>query len=118
MSSGACIPAGLRPQERDMRRVRVAVAAVILAVILSAQEGSTSVTGDPDEGSTLFHTCEACHSLTAGQHMTGPSLAGLWGLKAGSNPGFTRYSEELKTSGVILNADTLDAFLTDPRSFI
>src|SRR5436309_11629072 len=97
-----------------MRRVMMAMA----AVVLSAQEGSTSVTGDPDEGSTLFHTCEACHSLTAGQHMTGPSIAGLWGLKAGSAPGFTRYSEALKSSGVIWNADTLDAFLTDPRSFI
>jgi cytochrome c len=50
--------------------------------------------------------------------MLGPSLAGVWGRKAGVAPGFTRYSEALKTSGVIWNAETLDRWLADPASFI
>src|SRR5206468_12514514 len=86
--------------------------------VLSAQGGSPSVTGDPDEGATLFHSCEPCHSLIAGQHMTGPSLAGLWGRKAGTTPGFTRYFDALKSSGVIWNETTLDAWLADPATFI
>ena len=50
--------------------------------------------------------------------MLGPSLAGVWGRKAGTAPGFTRYSEALKTSGVTWNAETLDAWLINPARFI
>ena len=50
--------------------------------------------------------------------MTGPSLAGVWGRKAGTAPGFARYSEALKSSGVIWDAQTLDAWLSNPQAYI
>ena len=50
--------------------------------------------------------------------MLGPSLAGVWGRKSGTALGFARYSEALKTSGVIWNAETLDAWLINPGKFI
>lgn len=50
--------------------------------------------------------------------MTGPSLAGIWGRKAGTVEGFTRYSDALKESGIVWDEHTLDAWLEDPSSFL
>src|SRR5262245_31161045 len=74
--------------------------------------------GDPQAGAQIFGACATCHSLTPGVHMTGPSLAGLWGRKAGAAEGFTRYSDALKGAGVTWDAETLDKWLADPRAFI
>ncbi len=89
--------------------------AVALLPLLAATAASA---GDAQEGAKVFRACAACHSLTPGRHMTGPSLAGLWERKAGTAEGFPRYSEALKSSGVTWNAETLDAWLADPRAFI
>jgi cytochrome c len=97
-----------------MHRMLRAVAIMALLVQISPARA----TGDAEQGARIFRACSVCHSLTPGRHMTGPSLAGVWGRKAGTAPGFARYSEVLKSSGVIWNAETLDAWLTDPRSFI
>jgi cytochrome c len=90
----------------------------VAVLLLSVQISPARATGNAEDGARLFRACSACHSMTSGRHMTGPSLAGVWGRKAGTAPGFMRYSEALKSSGVIWNAETLDAWLTDPRSFI
>jgi cytochrome c len=50
--------------------------------------------------------------------MTGPSLAGVVGRKAGGLPNFSRYSAALKSSDVIWNDATLDAWLANPEAFI
>jgi cytochrome c len=50
--------------------------------------------------------------------MTGPSLAGLWGRKAGSLPSFERYSDALKSSGIIWNDRSLDGWLADPERMV
>jgi cytochrome c len=50
--------------------------------------------------------------------MTGPSLAGVWHRKAGTAPGFTRYSEVMKRSDVTWDEKTLDAYLKDPARFM
>jgi cytochrome c len=74
---------------------------------------------DPERGRKLFgQTCTACHSLEPGKHRTGPSLAGLWGRKAGSLQGFGRYSPALKAADGVWNEATLEAWLTDPEAFI
>lgn len=59
-----------------------------------------------------------CHFLQPGQNMTGPSLAGLWNRKAGSVASFTRYSAALKSSNIVWNDATLDAWLTDPQHVV
>lgn len=74
--------------------------------------------GDPDAGAKAFEVCAACHSLRPGVNMTGPSLAGIWGRKAGSLPGFPRYSTALTESDVVWNEQSLDAWLADPAGFI
>src|SRR5260370_11222194 len=50
--------------------------------------------------------------------MTGPSLSGLWGRKAGSLPSFERYSDALKSTGIIWDDRSLDGWLTDPDRMV
>lgn len=50
--------------------------------------------------------------------MTGPSLASIWGRKAGTAEGFRRYSDALKRSGVVWNEKSMDAWLRDPAAFV
>src|SRR6266480_4122032 len=75
-------------------------------------------TGDAARGQQAFRACAPCHSLEADRNMTGPSLAGLWGRKAGSLPSFERYSEALKSSGIIWDDRALDGWLTDPKAMV
>jgi cytochrome c len=50
--------------------------------------------------------------------MTGPSLAGVFGRKAGALSSFQRYSPALKSSSVVWDEGTLDAWLAEPDAFI
>ena len=69
-------------------------------------------------GQRVFGACVACHALEADRNLTGPSLSGLWTRKAGSLPSFTRYSDALKSSGVVWDSKTLDAWINDPAHLI
>lgn len=91
------------------------VAAFSLALAASP---AAFAAGDATRGAKVFQVCAACHSTKRGENMTGPSLAAIWARKAGTVPGFDRYSEALKRSGVTWNAATLDAWLRDPAHFI
>ncbi|WP_245313082.1 c-type cytochrome [Bradyrhizobium macuxiense] len=96
-----------------MHRCRIVVVATIAFVSpLSAQSG------DPSRGQQDFQACVPCRSLEADRNMTGPSLANLWGRKAGSLPSFDRYSDALKASGIIWDDGSLGAWLTDPRRMV
>ena len=50
--------------------------------------------------------------------MTGPSLNGVIGRKAGSVADFERYSQAIKTSTVVWTETTLDAWLASPQTLI
>ena len=92
------------------------IIAIIVAIgpLVSAQAAS----GDIARGQQDFRACAQCHSLESNRNMTGPSLAGLWGRKAGSLPSFERYSDALKSSGIIWDERSLDAWLTDPQKMV
>jgi cytochrome c len=90
------------------------VALVTFASLSSALAGQ----GDPTRGQQDFRACAPCHSLEQNRNMTGPSLAGLWGRKAGSLPSFDRYSDALKSSGIIWDDRSLDGWLTDPQRMV
>jgi cytochrome c len=87
-------------------------------VILWAMSGPAPAEGDPTRGALLYKDCAVCHSLEPNLHLTGPSLAGMWGKKAGSVASFPRYSKALQGQGLIWNELTLDAWLKDPFVFI
>src|SRR6516165_9429787 len=93
-------------------QAKLVLAAIVLASPALAQQG------DASRGERDFRVCAPCHSLEPDRNMTGPSLAGLWGRKAGSLPSFDRYSDALKTSGIIWDDRSLDAWLTDPDRMV
>ena len=74
--------------------------------------------GDVGNGARASRACMSCHSFAPGRHMTGPSLAGVWGRKAGTAEGFGRYSDALKQSGIVWNEKNLDAWLKNPPAMI
>jgi cytochrome c len=77
-----------------------------------------AVAADAARGAQVFQACVACHSVKAGEHLTGPSLAGVWNRNAGTAADFHRYSDALKGSGVVWNRATLQKWLADPERFI
>jgi nitrite reductase (NO-forming) len=77
----------------------------------------SSVAGDVAKGEQVFKKCRACHSIEAGKNLTGPSLAGVFGRKAGEIPNYN-YSPAMKNANIVWDAATLDSYLADPKSFI
>src|SRR5882757_4501900 len=94
---------------------RFAIAALVTIAFLSP---ALAQLGDAARGQQDFRACAPCHSLEPDRNMTGPSLAKLWGRKAGSLPSFERYSEALKASGIIWDDRSLDGWLTDPDRMV
>lgn len=89
-----------------------------LAAIALAAAGTASAAGDEARGARAFGACAACHSLELGRHLTGPSLSGLMGRKAGTLGEFLRYSQALKDSGLVWTEQTLDRWLRDPEALV
>ncbi|WP_095013273.1 c-type cytochrome [Tsuneonella mangrovi] len=64
-----------------------------------------------------FVQCRACHSTKPGQTLIGPSLAGIYGTKAGEVAGF-RFSDAMKKSGLTWDDASLDKFLESPMTVV
>ena len=92
--------------------------AVIAVSTIALSSPTVAEPGDAARGEHAFRACAPCHSLEPDRNMTGPSLAGLWGRKAGSLPSFERYSDALKSSGIIWDDRSLDGWLTDPDRMV
>jgi len=72
---------------------------------------------DATRGEKHFEDCASCHALANGQNGVGPSLAGVFGRKAGTLDDY-RYSPALKRSGIVWTTQTMDAFLADPQKAV
>lgn len=91
----------------------------LAAILVGAVSASAlAQPNDATRGERDFRACAPCHSLEPGRNMTGPSLAGLWGRKAGGLASFVRYSDALKSSGIVWEDRSLDAWLTDPQAMV
>ena len=76
-----------------------------------ARAGSTS------SGREVYdRQCVVCHATEAEYHKEGPSLAGVYGRRAGTAPFFTGY-RALKGADFVWTDANLDAWLADPRAF-
>lgn len=73
-----------------------------------------AATGDPKAGKVVFIQCAACHSLEPDENKQGPSLAGIFGRKAGTVEDFN-YSDANKNSGIVWDEATLRKYLPDPQ---
>ena len=81
----------------------------------TASSASALQAGDVKRGEDIYGRCMACHSLE--YNRTGPKHCGLFGRKAGSVPGFD-YSDDMKKSGIIWSAKTLNQFLKKPQAMV
>ena len=74
--------------------------------------------GDVAAGEKVFKKCKACHVVDAEKHKTGPHLVNIMGRTAGSADGFKKYSDAMKSSGIVWNEETLDAYLENPKAYV
>ena len=73
---------------------------------------------DLDNGRRVFARCRSCHTLTnGGPNMTGPNLYGVFGREAGGHPDYN-YSAAVKQAYFTWNAERLDHWLENPRTFL
>ncbi|MCB4457849.1 c-type cytochrome [Leisingera sp. McT4-56] len=91
-----------------------------VAGVLSPAAGSAAELGDAVAGKLVFEKCKGCHQVGEGaESRIGPHLNGVFGRKAAGLEGFN-YSKSLEragNSGLEWHADTLSAYVENPRSF-
>jgi cytochrome c len=97
---------------------------LLLGLVLAsaASAAGAEELGDADRGAAIFDQCLACHEVGDGaEHKVGPHLNGLFGRSLGGLEDYPRYSPGLKragTDGVVWTAETLDAYLENPRALV
>ena len=75
-------------------------------------------TADLANGQRVFARCRSCHTITeGGPNMTGPNLYGVFGRTAGAADGYN-YSAAVKQAGFVWDADHLNNWLENPRTFL
>ena len=99
-----------------MRLLRLSLS---LALVLICTAAIADGFGDPVAGQEVYRKCKSCHQVGAGaKHRIGPHLNGIFGRRAATLEDF-RYSKALVragTGGLEWHADTLNAFLENPRA--
>lgn len=96
--------------------MRLSAAMVMLFSLLAGTAllaGMTQTAEANEMGKKVFKKCVTCHSLEAGKHKLGPSLAGLYGRVAGGAEGY-KYSKDMKAAGaagLVWSEETLAAYI-------
>lgn len=100
-----------------MRAARLLIGLVLATSSVAAEE-----LGDAERGAELYGQCATCHQVGQGaEHRVGPHLNGVFGRSLGGLQDYTRYSPGLKRAGVdgvTWTADTLDAYIQNPRALV
>lgn len=86
----------------------VAAAALVLASAGMAQAA---------DAPAAFNQCKACHKVEAGKNAVGPSLFGVVGRKAGTEPGF-KYSPAMEKAGWIWTPEKIAEYIANPRATV
>lgn len=88
----------------------------LLTLLVSAAFARTASAADADRGGDLFdENCAECHSVAStGHNKKGPSLYKVFGRRAATQAGFV-YSPSLTATGLTWSAQTLDAYLANPK---
>ena len=89
-------------------------AAAIVVGFLTTQAFAQA--GNAARGERVFNQqCKTCHSLEDGPSITGPTLHGVFGRKAGTAPGFESSPEMIK-SGIVWDETTLAEYSRDHKA--
>ncbi|MEJ0061285.1 MAG: cytochrome c family protein [Terricaulis sp.] len=71
-----------------------------------------------DNGKRNFAQCRSCHTFEEGAgNRVGPNLHGVFGREVGSVEGFS-YSQAVQDADFTWDADRLDHWLANPRTFL
>src|SRR5215469_10834590 len=99
---------------RGSPRLIVRRFAILLLFLCVAIEPSAAADG----GAVFDDECADCHSVAKPmKHKKGPSLVGIFGRKAATYD-WDKYSDALKTSGLVWTAENLDAYIKAPKSVV
>ncbi len=89
--------------------------ALLLALAMIASSHPARAGGGDDGDKIAYNThCRTCHSFRKGDNRLGPSLAGIYGAKAGQVEGYRGYSGGL--GDVTWDEPTLDLFIANPAA--
>ena len=92
------------------------LAAAFFFLTALAPDGVRAADCSMADGAKLFQEqqCAGCHSLVPDDFdKSGPNLHGVIGRKAGAAK-FDGYSDALKQSGIVWDAQSLDRWITNP----
>ena len=94
-------------------------ACLALAAAFVSSTGFAWAQDDVAAGQKQFLTsCGTCHIVDPnGGKRQGPNLAGVFGRKAGTLPGYD-YSPALAKAGFVWNEDNLDKWITNAQTFV
>lgn len=102
-----------------MRVFAKPIAACLLLGLFAVSGAAQSQGGDVKAGEKVFRKCKGCHQVGEGaKHRIGPHLNNLFGRKAAGYEAF-KYSKSFERAGaggLEWHADTLDAFLENPKA--
>lgn len=89
---------------------------ILLAVLVTCLGQVTHAqAGDIKQGADVFAAeCSECHSVRSGKNKKGPSLHAVVGRKSASIADF-KYSDAMRQSGWVWDAETLRPYLTRPK---
>ena len=105
----------MRDSTLSLVRLRAVVKSALYAAAALALGSSTGfAAGDAAAGQQVFaSSCSICHTTEPGVNKIGPSLAGVFGRKSGTEAGFD-YSPALKAAAINWDEKTLDQFIQNP----
>ena len=103
---------------RSLTRIPAAASSIMLVFAgVLAISVPAYAQGDAAAGEKLFAHCAPCHSNKPGENKFGPSLAGAFGRKSGTEPGYN-YSSAMKGANATWDEKTLDEYLQGPGKFV
>lgn len=96
-----------------MRNLRSKTLGAVLAACLG--QVAYAQTGDIGQGMDVFAAeCSECHSVRSGKNKKGPSLHAVVGRQSAAIADF-KYSDAMRQSGWVWDAETLRPYLTRPK---
>ena len=93
---------------------------LLIGCSLSLAVAGSALAQDAANGEKVFKKCAACHVPNEAKNKVGPTLHGVFGRTAGTVEGF-KYSEamtEKGQGGLVWSAETIDAYIADPKGYI